>query len=205
MKTRHLGVRVECTQEGCNEKFTTRNGMKFHLYNIHHVQAPVYCDICGIGYTCQSEMRAHLKWSGGRCNNRSYADRVKYQQSKTSHTLLFDKVGSKFCCKICPRKFDSRRQFSFHYQSYHKGNRTCKVCGRTFPAVPNLRRHMRAVHLKIREYQCDFNDCGKAFSTKKILLNHINSHTGEKPYACDQCDFRTGDSSTISKHKKHKH
>lgn len=49
MKAHHLGVKLECPQEGCSEKFTTRYSLKFHLYNFHQVPAPIYCDLCGNG------------------------------------------------------------------------------------------------------------------------------------------------------------
>ncbi|KAL5233272.1 hypothetical protein ACI65C_000682 [Semiaphis heraclei] len=32
------------------------------------------------------------------------------------------------------------------------------------------------------------NICGRSFSTKKTLISHYRTHTGERPYACNICD-----------------
>ena len=51
-----------------------------------------------------------------------------------------------------------------------------------------LRYHVKAVHLKIKDYQC--NNCDQAFSYKHILEEHVNSlHLKIKDYNCDECEY----------------
>ena len=56
------------------------------------------------------------------------------------------------------------------------GEKTCKVCGKTFSKPNNLRKHM-VVHEDARPFRC--SHCGKAFKQKAHLKKH-----GEKKKNC---------------------
>lgn len=47
--------------------------------------------------------------------------------------------------------------------------------------------------------------CGKLLKNKISLPDHVRTHTGEKPYKCDLCDYTAGRRFSIKSHLKHKH
>ena len=44
--------------------------------------------------------------------------------------------------------------------------------------------------------------CKKTLSSFSNLKVHMRSHTGERPYACDQCPYACAQSSKLNRHKK---
>eukprot|EP01083_Nonionella_stella_P302198 1040936_1 len=104
----------------------------------------------------------------------------------------------------------------------------CKHCSYCTHCNTRFKKHMRC-HTNERPYKCD--ECGKAFTVKCNLINHIRSvhrkersfkcrfcgngfirsdrlkeheriHTGEKPLKCEFCSARFATSSRLNKHKK---
>lgn len=65
----------------------------------------------------------------------------------------------------------------------------CKTC----PAMPRIDpfRH------KFMCYACDYFSYNSG-----SMRSHINTHTGEKPFACEQCNFRSASLAGIHYHKK---
>lgn len=75
-----------------------------------------------------------------------------------------------------------------------------EACGQTFTTKFNLRRHVNAVHLDIKTYECDL--CKKKFASKQNLTEHRFIHTGERPFRCFVCNRCFRQASQLCQHRK---
>lgn len=73
-------------------------------------------------------------------------------------------------------------------------------CSKAFASKFNLRRHVNATHLEIKNYACDL--CPRHFASKQGLVEHRFIHTGERPFYCSVCGKRFRQASQLCMHRK---
>ncbi|RDX53883.1 hypothetical protein OH76DRAFT_1161354 [Lentinus brumalis] len=78
-------------------------------------------------------------------------------------------------------------------------------CEAAFSRKADMVRHLRAVHLNIKNFECPYEDCPRVFAQKSSLTSHLNVHTQAKPYACPTCERPFGDQSSCTRHWREQH
>ena len=53
------------------------------------------------------------------------------------------------------------------------------------------------------QYACPY--CQKIMNRGFLIRRHMKTHTGEKPYACEYCNYRTIQKNDLKKHCQTKH
>lgn len=54
-----------------------------------------------------------------------------------------------------------------------------------------------------KKLECNF--CGFLAETNYKLIRHIRTHTGERPFPCSYCDYRSTQKASLKTHIKNKH
>lgn len=103
------------------------------------------------------------------------------------------------CCTVCDLSFSSSRSLRRHLYT-HKGERpyACDLCTKSYTELDRLSEHKKKIHQGIRTHFCKV--CGRGFFLKSEYKLHLRTHTGENPFACDQCEKSFARADGLTKH-----
>lgn len=94
-----------------------------------------------------------------------------------------------FECKICGKYYSNISNLRFHLRRYHtlKQIYNCDECGQQFTYKKQLSTH-RATHFNTDASQNQCSKCTRTFTTKSYLLEHQRKiHT--ETFKCDKCEM----------------
>ncbi|KAJ8681290.1 hypothetical protein QAD02_017077 [Eretmocerus hayati] len=108
-----------------------------------------------------------------------------------------------YICDVCGDQFHKRTDLSHHLDEHvakEDGDFQCEVCNRIFNNLRLFRIHKRVHYPQAKSWNCD--TCGKKYSSKNLLDEHTNIHTGNRPYICETCGKDFASKYTYRAHAK---
>ncbi|XP_072947070.1 uncharacterized protein [Epargyreus clarus] len=208
MRNHHSGVRPKC--DVCGKTFINKDSLAEHQ-QIHQGIKNYKCDICGKMFRTRNQIKHHqLKHS----DLKEYYCVECDVRFKSAHTLRQhlqkslkhkDTQSLKFECIRCDKRFETEPALQHHALIQHEGVRAyrCPQCPAALATAGSLAKHARVVHAGRRpppRHVCD--TCGKVFRGKSVLVNHVRTHTGEKPFECAECGRKFTQRTAMRTHVK---
>lgn len=140
-----------------------------------------------------------------KCTKTFYHKNNLEEHHKRVHEGLYqNEQYKKELCNICGIKVARKSDLQKHLIT-HLDTRPyqCDQCDSTYKRPDALRSHIANRHLNIRPHTCSY--CGLGFFTKRILNNHIRTHTDERPFSCEICQQTFRIKAGLYLHKQHHH
>ena len=108
---------------------------------------------------------------------------------------------TKFLDSQVPDLKDNTLAYTLQNEQQDTFKCTHKNCNRTYTNKYSLWRHL-VTHNTERKFIC--NMCGKKFALAQYLKDHMNIHTGYKPYVCkfEGCNEAFSQAGKLSVHTK---
>ena len=144
-------------------------------------------------------------------------------KSENPHSKVVKKTNP---CSFCDFSSDEIVVLMKHYKELHDVN-YCLLCEMKCISQSHLNVHIAAAHPTLLSEQCTqsvaelkslmcytFSSSTKLFVCKfcdKVanklchMIMHIRVHTGERPYACPQCDYKGQSLGSLKTHKLYSH
>lgn len=146
----------------------------------------------------------------GKLSNTDTAAYVNQQSVQVAHytgptppptnsvtELLNAPPGATYKCKYCDLVFWQLKVTVDHISTCHPKVFPCTICTEKFRTADELDehkdKHFKAVELdkqkrEARRVKCEV--CGRMISDARALINHMRTHTGDRPYQCNICEKR---------------
>ncbi|XP_071549727.1 uncharacterized protein [Panulirus ornatus] len=159
----------------CKKYMSTKTALQYHQAQLHT------CMKCEMKWPCRTSLREHVL-------------QIHDQVNVTKEGRLE--------CVFCNKTFTYRHRYLNHIAHHSdEKNFVCQKCKKGFLTRQALYCHNKQVHEKYNyRYPCSF--CEKVFICNAKLVEHIRTHTGEKPFACDLCSVAFAAKATFKSHMK---
>ncbi|XP_060809251.1 zinc finger protein 208 [Amyelois transitella] len=218
----------------CNMKFVFFEYLLRHA-NKHHLSHDYICDVCGTSFQGENHLKMHHRYyhreGGYTC------DYCGISLATLSKKILHEKNVHHVnlpTCPHCSETFLSPYFKKLHLANVHRVEEViikCPYCPKVYPQESIMSRHMRRVHLREKNVECEVcgdkffgpydvkmhmvkhngekkficSVCGKKFSKKSNLNSHSVSHTGEKKFVCSICNKAFAHLTNYRIHMKNRH
>ena len=183
-----------CNQ--CDSRFQKATAFGKHMKLLHGVGNPFICDKCGMGMSTNDNLKRH---------------------ALSAHSDM-----KPFNCEECGKMFGQKSQLMRHQLEHAKANgsltleqekmlreqsekQICNLCGKELSCKVTLQRHMRLHDANGGKcHTCE--ECGKAYSDKRNLSDHIDIvHRHFKKFSCPICGRQFGRRANFQVHMKNSH
>ena len=180
----------------CGKAFGRLEHLEKHIKSVHLKIRDCICDECGSAFTSTTNLKCHIKsvhhkikdYKCSKCDSRfTNQSELKRHEAK-DHT------------KLQVRRNNEKLETEFDEYKETEPNK-CK-CGKTFTRPDSFKKHVKDVHLKIRDWKCE--DCGSNFTNNYSLKDHIKSFH-QRDYKCSKCDSIFSRRYGLKKHEKNAH
>lgn len=107
-------------------------------------------------------------------------------------------------CILCPKLMTSMDFMIEHTKEHNRTIKTqrCLICNREFAIDQKFLRHLD-FHKKNENEFCECPQCGKKFTNRSRMQNHIeNFHENKSLFCCPECGLKLGSSTSLSNHVK---
>ncbi len=204
-------VELKCSLKGCPYTFNSKDHLEIH--SSCHAESGFKCFFCEASFGRWKKCSMHL-WRQHKfdldlktcpqCPNLKFAHDHELEVHAQVHSQNY-----KYICGICLTGFKQISQFRNHSVTHMDkekesvpnwfAKKQCDICHKIYADSKCLKKHVQAVHSKLKPYICQV--CNHQCARKHMLEMHMRQHTGDKPFRCDDCEYRTGDHNSLRRHK----
>ena len=148
------------------------------------------CSNCGLQFNFEKTLFLHAKklhsgqsWTCDVCQNKFVTKKTIIEHVKTIHQNDASITIPKpiYHCSECQNTFGSRTQLIQHIKQTHRVQNAeaktkfkCEFCGHMTEQIGNMRRHIKIIHKKQKDYMC--KGCSRSFGERKTYDYHTGNH-----------------------------
>lgn len=145
------------------------------------------------------------KWVCTYCNTSFSGSRTLRDHITIMHSALKPQIPC--AVKSCHKVFVTTKRLRAHMKIHDDdAKEMCPECGLLLTSKHNLEKHIKRVHLKLRNFFCDI--CGYSATFRHSIASHMISHVDpneRRKWNCDVCHFVSVSKQSLRAHKSYEH